>query len=50
MDSCNENIVVSPLWDFIGCDGKPWSDDFLNFHLDMAITKENYEWANKCKI
>lgn len=34
---------------FTGCDGKPWSDKFLQEHLDEAVREENYEWAAECK-
>lgn len=34
---------------FIGCDRKPWTNEFLLFHLKTAIIEENYEWANECK-
>lgn len=34
---------------FYGCDGKPWSDEFLQEHIDDAVKEENYEWAAECK-
>jgi hypothetical protein len=45
----NCNITISKTNFFIGCDGKPWSNDFIEFHILLAIKEENYEWARKCK-
>jgi hypothetical protein len=45
---CSE--VTMPAWDkFTGCDGKKWSNKFLQYHIDKAVQEENYEWAQECK-
>jgi hypothetical protein len=34
---------------FHGCDGSPWSDDFLQYHIEEAVSEENYEFAAECR-
>jgi len=34
---------------FVGCDGKAWSDEFILFHIKLAVEEERYEWAQECK-
>jgi len=45
------NIIFKPMeiLKFHGCDGMPWDDEFLNFHLQKAIKEEDYEWAAECR-
>jgi len=47
---CNMNFTQFEQSKFTGCDGKEWDDDFLKFHINMAVKEERYEWANECKI
>lgn len=35
--------------DFTGCDGKPWSNEFLEYHIALSVQDENYERAAECK-
>jgi len=49
MNSCCSDISIPPDEKFVGCDGKKWSDDFLKYHIDLAVENENYEWAAECR-
>jgi hypothetical protein len=49
----SECCSLSPMPErpkFTGCDGTPWSNEFLCFHLQMAVDEEKYEWANECQL
>lgn len=44
------NSIPLPILDpFIGCDGKPWSDELLQSHIDKAVYEEDYRWAVECR-
>lgn len=47
---CDTTLLTLPITDdFLGCDGKPWSDALLMFHKHKAVKEENYEFAAKCR-
>ena len=47
--SCNYTLSEPDERPFRNCDGSEWSDEFLRFHLDLAIETEHYQLAIKIR-
>lgn len=35
--------------EFTGCDGKLWSDEFLEINMHNAAEREDFKYAAKCR-